>query len=66
MSTSAGNECRKLGVPRAVHKTEGPAMVLIFLGFELDSSSGIIRLPDEKLIEARNQERLLIWSIFGF
>ena len=29
--------CRRLGIPISVHKTEGPSVVLIFLGVELDT-----------------------------
>ena len=58
MSTSAGNGCRKLGLPIAVHKTEVPALVLIFLGIELDSRSGIMAPGRELKRESR--ERLLI------
>ena len=41
--------CRQLGVPIADRKTEGPATTLVFLGIELDSVAGEIRLPKEKL-----------------
>ena len=41
--------CKQLGVPIAAHKTEGPAMVLIFLGIELDTERMEIRLPKVKL-----------------
>lgn len=41
--------CQFLGVPIAVHKTEGPGTVLIFLGIELDTTAMEIRLPKEKL-----------------
>ena len=39
----------RLGVPIAVHKTEGPASVLRFLGIELDTLAMTFRLPQEKL-----------------
>ena len=33
--------CRHLGIPIAAHKTEGPAMIIIFLGIELGIFLGI-------------------------
>lgn len=42
-------ECKRLGVPIAAHKTEGPAPCLTFLGIEIDASTGELRLPDPKL-----------------
>ena len=41
--------CAELGIPLAEHKTEGPTTCLAFLGIEVDTSAGILRLPDEKL-----------------
>lgn len=41
--------CQLLGVPVAVHKTEGPSFILVFLGIELDTNRMEIRLPKEKL-----------------
>lgn len=43
--------CNHLGVPVAPEKTEGPTSVLIFLGIEIDTVAGQIRLPQEKLIK---------------
>lgn len=40
---------RELGVPLAEEKSEGPATVLTFLGIEIDSVQGEIRLPQEKV-----------------
>ena len=40
-----------LGIPIAVEKTVGPTVVIVFLGIELDSSSGTIRLPHQNLSE---------------
>ena len=40
---------RRLGVPVAKQKTEGPATTLTFLGIELDSEAMEVRLPREKL-----------------
>ena len=40
---------RRLGVPVAPVKCEGPASVLTFLGFELDTNQMVVRLPQAKL-----------------
>ena len=37
--------CRRLGIPVAPAKCEGPATVLVFLGFELDTENLVVRLP---------------------
>ena len=41
--------CQELGVPIADHKTEGPATCLVYLGIEVDTVSGELRLPQDKL-----------------
>ena len=41
--------CRRLGVPVAPAKCEGPTTVLTFLGFELDTERMVLRLPQAKL-----------------
>ena len=41
--------CRDLGVPISAHKTEGPTTCLVFLGIELDTRAGELRLPSDKL-----------------
>ena len=41
----------RLGLPVAPEKLEGPCSQLTFLGFELDSSSMVIRVPSKKLTE---------------
>ena len=41
--------CRRLGVPVAPQKTEGPAMILTFLDIETDTVVETVRLPDKKL-----------------
>ena len=41
--------CARLGIPIAVLKTEGPTCTLPFLGIELDSEVGMLRLPEQKL-----------------
>ena len=42
-------ECAELGVPIAAHKQEGPATCIVFLGIEIDTLKGELRLPREKL-----------------
>ena len=41
--------CEHLGVPVALHKLDGPGSVIAFLGLEIDTVRGILRLPDDKL-----------------
>ena len=41
--------CKRLGIPIATHKLEGPAPGLSFLGIQIDSVSGTLSLPAEKL-----------------
>lgn len=45
--------CGILGVPLATHKTEGPTTCLTYLGIEVDSVAGELRLPVEKLLRLR-------------
>ena len=52
--------CADLGVPLAEEKLEGPSECLTFLGIEIDTSLGILRLPAEKL--ARLQRQLRTWA----
>ena len=56
--------CKRLGVPLAVEKCEGPAQVLVFLGIILDSVRMELRLPEEKLqrMSAMVEEWLPRWS----
>ena len=42
-------ECLALGVPLAAHKRAGPTTTLTFLGIEIDTVAGQIRLPSDKL-----------------
>ena len=44
----------RLGLPVALEKLEGPWCQITFLGFELDSSSFVIRLPTGKLRELQH------------
>ena len=48
--------CSELGVQVAEEKTEGPSTTLTFLGIEIDSARGQLRLPQDKL---SNLTRLL-------
>ena len=41
--------CAQLGVPIAAHKREGPSTCLTFLGIEVDTVAGQLRLPEDKL-----------------
>ena len=41
--------CHMLGIPLAIEKVEGPAMVLDFLGIVLDTERMEARLPKDKL-----------------
>ena len=43
------HECRKLGVPIAAHKRDGPTTRLVYLGIEIDTVMSQLRLPREKL-----------------
>ena len=40
---------RELGVPLAIDKLEGPSHCLTFLGIEMDTQRGVLRLPTDKL-----------------
>lgn len=43
--------CKKLGVPMAPDKIEGPTQCLIFLGIQIDSISLMASLPQERMDE---------------
>ena len=47
--TILNRECRALGVPIADHKRDGPATCLTYLGIEIDTAAGQLRLPRDKL-----------------
>lgn len=51
---------KRLGLPVAVHKLEGPWWCLSFLGFEVDSNAMEVRLPRSKLLELK--ELLATWQ----
>ena len=40
--------CEELGLPVAPERTEGPGTALTFLGIEIDTVAGQLRLPQEK------------------
>jgi len=42
--------CRELGAPLAMDKLEGPSHCITFLGIEIDTVAGVLRLPPDKLI----------------
>lgn len=48
-----------LGVPVSAHKTAGPDRVITFLGIEIDTNAGRLRLPEVKL--HRLQEMIRSW-----
>ena len=52
--------CGELGVPLAADKMEGPSPCLTFLGIEMDTEEGVLRLPAEKLVRVR--DALARWS----
>ena len=52
--------CAELGVPLALEKLEGPTPRLTFLGIEMDTEAGVLRLPAEKL--SRLKGLLAQWS----
>ena len=51
---------KRLGLPVAVHKLEGPGWCLSFLGFEVDSNALEVRLPRSNLLELK--ELLATWQ----
>ena len=52
--------CADLGVPLAMDKLEGPVPCLTFLGIEIDTAAGVLRLPRDKF--ERMQATLGQWS----
>ena len=45
--------CEELGAPVADEKTEGPTIKLVYLGYEIDTVSMLIRIPHEKLLRLK-------------
>ena len=54
------NCCKRLGIPIAQHKTEGPWTVLVFLGIELNTRDSILRLPEEKLQRLQRDQQMVL------
>ena len=52
--------CETLGVPIVPEKLVGPSACLTFLGIEINTEEGVMRLPAEKL--ARIQSQIYNWS----
>lgn len=46
--------CEKAGLPVEPSKSQGPSTSLVFLGIEIDSVAGVLRLPTEKLQSIKN------------
>ena len=55
-----GQVCSALGVPMAPNKQEGPTTCLVFLGIQIDTVAGELRLPEDKL--QRLQALLQKWG----
>ena len=51
------NTCSEMGFLVAWHKLEGPSTRIQFLGLELDSDHGLIKLPAGKLCRIQSQVR---------
>ena len=54
--------CALAGLPVEPTKSVGPATSLVFLGIELDSTRGILRVPEDKLLKVK--ETLIKWRGF--
>ena len=52
--------CDELNVPLVSHKLVGPSTCLVVLGIEIDTGTGHLRLPTEKL--ARLKQQLVEWN----
>ena len=53
--------CERFGVPIAAEKTEGPVTKITFLGLEIDSVVGQVRVPQDKLLSLQ----ALISTVLG-
>ena len=58
--STALDTCAEAGVPVAMNKLEGPSTCIVFLGIEIDTKVGELRLPQEKL--DRIIQELGLWS----
>ena len=52
--------CKRINIPISFKKTVLPTQHITFLGFEIDTMSETIRLPDEKLCRAKNEIQALL------
>ena len=48
------NECSRLGVPIAAHKTEGPSTEATFLDIKIDTIKGELCLSQDKMTRLRH------------
>ena len=48
------NDFHYLDIPLAAHKCEGPSICVTFLGIVIDTATGELRLPPEKLVHLRS------------
>ena len=53
--------CEELGVPLATAKLEGPSDCLTFLGIEIDTMSGRLHLPADKLAQLKH----MLWQWYN-
>ena len=53
--------CKRLGIPIAMEKVDGPVTVIVFLGLELDTVQQQIRLPKDKLEDILRE--LHMWQL---
>ena len=51
--------CKRLGLPLAPEKCEGPLCIIVYLGIEIDTTAMTMRLPQEKL--ARLLREIATW-----
>lgn len=50
LMSSFRKTCFEFGIPLAEDKTEGPKIIITFLGIVIDTDNMIIRIPDEKIL----------------
>lgn len=51
---------KRLGIPVAAHKTEGPSCILVFLGILINTHTSELHLPSDKL--TRLKDLIEVWS----
>jgi len=54
------DSCKEWGVPLAEEKTVEPTEILVFLGVEFDTIEMVMRLPQDKVSELRDQINLML------